>query len=309
MAVKVVVIAGFSGKFARSVTQHLLNKSSDIQIHGLIRNPSKVPEAFQSNPQIKIFQGDAFDKGAALKAVTGADVTLCAYLGDNNVMTKGQETLIEASIEAKVSRYIASDFSLDYNKIEMGQLPPKDPMKKIAAYLAERKDQIAAVHPLNGSFMPIWFSPMGGIFFPKESAFKVYGDGEGKIDVTTYDTAAEYVAEIMLDETATGTLMFRGDRVSVKDMAAAIKSVYGKEITVESRGSLDDLYNIMFEALQKDPRNVYSWLPKFYNYWSFKEQGLLERNDNSRYPGVKPTSLVDYMKNTKYEMLPNGMFF
>ena len=203
MSTITVAIAGFTGKFARCVTTHLLTHPQ-VQIKGFCRNPSKLPDFMSNNPRVTVIKGDSSDLAACRDAVRHADVIICSYLGDDNLMIEGQKTLIDASIAEKVPRYIASDYALDFRNIELGDIDSKDAMKKVQAYLKSKKE-IEGVHVLIGCFMQTFWSFVGG-YDAASNAFKYWGTGDEKWELTTYDNAAEYVAEVAMDKTATGFL-------------------------------------------------------------------------------------------------------
>jgi len=201
--VSTVGIAGITGKFGRSVARHILAANPEVSLRGFCRNPAKLPVALSSSPRITIQQGNSDDSSAALSFVKGCDVVLCCYLGDNTLMTDGQRVLVDACEEEKVERYIASDYSLDFTKLEHGQLFVKDPMKRIKEYL-ETKQHVKGVHVLIGVFMETFWSQFFGVWNGQERKLKFWGDGTEKWESTTYDNAAEYVAAVALDESAVG---------------------------------------------------------------------------------------------------------
>lgn len=203
-----IAIAGFSGKFARLLTNHLLSpKNSDIQIHGIARNTSKIPTQISSDPRVTILEASSDDTSALRKALHGVNVCVCCYLGDKDLMVTGQKTLIDACIAEGVPRYVASDWSLDYRGVELGELPPKDPMKLVRAYLEEKESEtsgkIKGVHVLNGAFMDM-FLAMFGIVNLETDEFSYWGTGDEKFEMTTYDDAAKITAEVALDKDIIG---------------------------------------------------------------------------------------------------------
>ena len=202
MSSTTVFIAGLSGKFARKLAGHLLAKP-EVRVHGTARSPSKLPSELSNNPRVTVFQADASDENTIRKALKGSSVSICCYLGDNDLMYEGQKRLIDASIAEGVPRYIAGDWSLDFRGIKYGEAPMKDPMKHITEYLEEKKDQIKGVHVLNGEFMEVLWA-FSGLYDAKTTTFNYWGSGDEKLDLTTYDDAARYTAEIALDSSVHG---------------------------------------------------------------------------------------------------------
>lgn len=203
MATITIAIAGITGTLGRLITKHLLSHP-DVHINGLYRNPSKLPLSLQTDPRLTLFQANASDVKVIRRALRKADVAICCYLGDaTTVMVDGQKTLIDACIDEGVRRYIASDWSMDFRKLALGEHPPKDPMKHVQAYLEEKSDEITAVHVLNACFLE---RPWVGLWDAQKECFRYWGTGDEKWEFTSYNNAAEYTAEVALDREANGWL-------------------------------------------------------------------------------------------------------
>jgi hypothetical protein len=119
-------------------------------------------------------------------------------------MLRGQTLLIDLCEEEGVSRYIASDYTADYTKLEFGDIEVKDPMKHVKAYL-ETKEKVKGVHVLVGLFMETFWNYFG-VWDEETKTLRYWGSGREKWDLTTYGTAAGYVAGVALDSEATGLL-------------------------------------------------------------------------------------------------------
>lgn len=199
-----VGIAGVTGKFARCVVSHLL-KHPEIKIRGYCRNPNKVPANISSSGQVELFKGDAFDTVAIQNFAQGCDVLICCYLGDDKLMIDGQKILIDTCEDLNISRYVASDWALDYTKLELGQLFPKDPMIHVRAYLAT-KEKVKGVHILIGGFVEPVLSPFFRILDVQTNTFRFWGEGDEIMEGTTYSNAAEFTVAVVRDTSATGLI-------------------------------------------------------------------------------------------------------
>ncbi|GAB1206009.1 hypothetical protein APSETT445_004690 [Aspergillus pseudonomiae] len=302
-----VGIAGITGKFARRVVSRLL-QHSDVTIRGYCRDPSKVPESISSSEKVTLFKGDAFDKEAIRTFAQGCDVLICCYLGDNQLMIDGQKILIDACEELGVPRYIASDWALDYTKLKLGELFPKDPMIHVHAYLAT-KQKVKGVHILIGGFMEPVLSPFFNILDPKTNTFRFWGEGDEIMEGTTYDNAAEFTTAVARDPEATGVIRFLGGRATIREIAQSYEKVYGVKASLERLGSLDDLYKFMHEKQARNPADIYGYMSLFfYYYWINGQTFVGPELDNDRYPQVKPVSWEDYMKQWPLEQLSSSYF-
>jgi hypothetical protein len=198
-----VGVAGVTGKFAGLILDSLLEDAT-VNIRGYCRNSSKLASTYAQSSRVEVVQGDAYDQATLRKFVDGLDVVICAYLGDNDFMINAQKALIDACDQAKVPRYIASDYSLDYNKLALGDLPPKDPMKIVRSYVEEKK-HVTGVHILIGAFMETFWSAYFQLWDGQEKSFRYWGTGNEEWESTTYGDAAKYTAAVALDRNAVGT--------------------------------------------------------------------------------------------------------
>lgn len=208
MSARIVAIAGVNGKLATLIVKHLLENYPEIKIHGIARSPEKVDAAVRDSPNVEIFEASASNTSALRQGLKGAEAAICCYLGNNELMTEGQKTLIDACIDEKVARCIASDWSFDYRGLELGDHPTKDPMIHINSYLEEKEKsgKIKAVHVLNGSFMEVVMGPFNPFFQPKAQVYQYWGTGDEPMEMTTYSDAAVFTAEIAADPSAVGFL-------------------------------------------------------------------------------------------------------
>ena len=195
--VSTVTIAGITGKLGHLIAQAVL-AYPEANIRAFCRDASKLSPTVSSNPRVHITQASSDDVAAAREAVRGSDVVICAYLGPNDFMVSSQKVLIDAAVAEKVPRYIASDWALDYTKLKLGDLPTKDPMIEIKAYLETKP--IKAVHILNGAFMQLFQMAF------KQDPVGYWGTGDEKWDCTSYEDCAKYTAAIAMDASASGVI-------------------------------------------------------------------------------------------------------
>lgn len=200
-----VAITGVSGHLGSLIATHVLRRSSNAVVHGICRNPDKLPESLRSNERFKVFQAGHDDTQKLKEALQGTNIAIFATLADPKTMVDGQKAVIDACVDVGVPRYMAGDWSLDFRNIKLGDLPPKDPMKHIVQYLDEREQKtdgkLKGVHVLNGAFTEV----IGRVMYKqKENIINVWGSGDDKWDLTTYNDTADFSAAVALDPSATG---------------------------------------------------------------------------------------------------------
>ncbi|KAK0642494.1 hypothetical protein DIS24_g8961, partial [Lasiodiplodia hormozganensis] len=242
--VKTIAIAGIGSKLARCVAQELL-RNPEVRLRGSCRDASKLPSFLTDAPNVSLVQTGVYDVEALRPFVRGCDVIICCYATFDEVMTKGQEVLIDLCEEEGVPRYIASDYTVEYTRLNWGDVPQKDSAKLVKAYL-DAKRKVKGVHILIVLFMETFWSAFD-CWDPEKRKLRFWGEGHETWDVMTYRTTAQYVAAAALDEKAVGILRLLGDRRSMVDIARDIEAVYGVKVSLESRGSLQDLYKIIEE--------------------------------------------------------------
>lgn len=158
-------IAGLTSRLCRLIARILLERHPHVLIRGLVRNLSSVPADIASHSNVSLIHGDALDQRAIEELVQGCDVVLCGYLSpDDKVMVDGQKLLIDACVaDGGVKKYFASDWTLDYTGLSLGELDRKDPMILVKRYLEERRERdteirLRGVHVLIAGFMETVFS-------------------------------------------------------------------------------------------------------------------------------------------------------
>ncbi|KAI8304025.1 hypothetical protein K4K61_006534 [Colletotrichum sp. SAR11_59] len=273
-----VSLAGITGNFGRLLASKLI-QNPDVALRGYCRDPKKVIAALKSSPQVELFQGEAYDEEKIRNFVKGSNVVICAYLGDDS----------------------SCDWALDYTKLELGELFPKDPMKHVKAYL-ETKTSAKDVHILIGGFMDAIMSPFFSVIDPVTHTFKYWGEG------TSYENAAEYTAAVATDPSAVGVQKFLGDRKKVKEIAASFEKVYGVKPQLERLGSIDDLKSTMHRAQAENPSDIFKCMSLFYMYYWINGRTFVGPDvQNEKYQNVKPVTWEDFMKAHKLEEL-SGVF-
>lgn len=257
-----IAIAGISGQLGRKVAEELL-KQPDLEIRGSCRDVSKLEPFLKESSRISLIETGPYDKDLLRTLVEGCDVVICTYFADNEVMTEGQKLLVDLCDEENVPRYIASDYTADYTKLDWGSIPLKDPMKTVKNYL-DNKGNVKGVHILVGIMMETFLM----VFPPwdqKEKTFQYWGSGEEVWEMTSYKTAAEYVAAVALDPSAVGMLRCKsnhpftqhqrhakeailrnfvivaGERKTSFEVADDVEAVYGVKLDRQCASSLEDL--------------------------------------------------------------------
>ncbi|RTE72593.1 hypothetical protein BHE90_012993 [Fusarium euwallaceae] len=302
-----VGIAGLSGRFGRLVGEILLKRpASEVKLRGFCREPRKLAKSLSGNSRVEVIQGSAFDSSAARTFAKGCDVVVCCYLGDEKLMIDGQKLLVDACEAEGVSRFVASDWTIDYTKLEYGQLFPKDPMKRVKDHL-DTKEHIKGVHIMVGAFMDTFFTAYFDSWDPEKKVFTFWGTGDEVLEFSSYRSSAEYTAAVVLDRKAVGVQKFLGDRLSIKQILQLFDSQYGLKPELNLVGSKEDLYKHMYEVQEKEPDNVFKYMVLFYKYFLINGQTHLGAIENSKYPDIKPETFRDFLSRHTVDQLSQAV--
>ncbi|PVH69576.1 NAD(P)-binding protein [Cadophora sp. DSE1049] len=284
-----IAIAGISSKLAGLIAHELL-RNQDVTVRGSCHDITKLPSSLRDSPQVTLIQTGPYDEPNLRSLVQGCDVVICCYWADNETMVKAQKLLIDLSAEAKVNRYIASDYTIDYTKLEYGDIVEKDPMKEIKAYLDAKQD-IKGVHILNGIFMET-FLDLTGVWNPETRTLRYWGTGSEKWELTTYQTCAQYVAAVALDPTAVGITKFLGDKKSIFEIADGFEAICKFKPTLENRGSVQDCYQSRYSKEGFDAA-----VASFFYCILVGKVSLGEDLNNLRYQNVKPETIRQLLEH------------
>lgn len=213
-------------------------------------------------------------------------------------MVTGQIKLLQAAKNAGVSRFMPSDFSYDYTKLQLGEHYLSDQRIKVSQAVKESGLDYTSI--MNGAFMETFFSPFFGVFDFEAGTAEYWGDGNTKFDLTTTDDTAKYTAEAVVDPRAINTaFQIAGDVVTMKEAIAVYEEVKGRKLTVRSKGSLIDLKNWIEETKIKDP-NPWAVIPAMYQLAMASGKTKLHNIVNDRYPNINPTSLKEYISSPRF---------
>lgn len=193
-------IAGITGQLGHLIAEELV-QNHKVHLKGFGRDVNKLPEALKTKTEF--ITGQADDLDSLHRFIKGCDVVICCYSGDATLMINGQKRLIDLCEREGITRYIASDYTMDYRKLAMGQFPFKDAQKHIFNYL-ETKKHVKGVHILTNWFMDLMFSEFAPFWNASKKSFSFWGDENAVLEATTFVNTAQYVAAVALDRDAVG---------------------------------------------------------------------------------------------------------
>jgi uncharacterized protein YbjT (DUF2867 family) len=289
-----VLLVG-TGMLGSKIANALLAKGDSVKLRVLARKGGKAEAAIGElkSRGATVVEGDLFDRASLDAATRGIDVVVSAVQGDDHVIIDGQVALAEAAHRNGVRRILPSDFAID-----LFEVPPDEHV-----WLGPRRradERIATIgighlHVLNGAFMEVFLAQFFGVFDLEKGTASYWGEGDQKMDVTTTDDTALYVAEAVLDrDLPDGKFEIAGDQVTIREAIEAVNEARGRPLTVNRLGSTDDLKSWIArtKATAKSP---VEYGPAQYQIAMETGRAKLRNVVNDRYPQIKPKSFRDYL--------------
>jgi uncharacterized protein YbjT (DUF2867 family) len=199
--------------------------------------------------------------------------------------------LIDAAKQQSVKRFIPSDYSVDYRKLDYGDNHNLDMRKEVFEYLQQSGLEYTLV--LNGMFMEfVTHMPM---FDLNQQVFQYWGDGEMLMDLTTTDDIAKYVAEAVSDPALANTaLEVAGDTLTPKQLRATYEEATGSKLTEKSLGSIAQM-QASIAAKKASASSVEEYVYDQYLYAMESGKGKLDRIEDDRYPHIHPMTVKQFL--------------
>ncbi|NEU71911.1 NmrA family NAD(P)-binding protein [Hassallia byssoidea VB512170] len=306
-----VLIAGITGILGSKIALTILEKGV-MNVKGLIRSHNISDKKQQQLDDLKakgvvFVEGDLFDQQSLTEACREVEIIVSAIKGSSShetnlyredIVLSGQLNLLEAAINNNVKKFVPSDYSVDYFKLDLGDNYNLDFRIKFAELLKQSGLEYTFI--LNGAFTEVQLSPFAKLFDFEVGTFSYWGDGEQPCDFTTYDDTAKYIAEAIADpQMVNSALKVAGDILTMKQLLATFEEVKGKKLVEKRLGSVDDLKAWIAKTKQKAFCPL-EYIPEQYHYTMVSGKGKLDELDNARYPQIKPTTVKQFVSQGNF---------
>jgi uncharacterized protein YbjT (DUF2867 family) len=285
----VVLVVGATGMVGRAIVAALVSQN-EATVQGMYRTSEEI-ETLRALGAAPV-AGDVMDPGSLEPALQAANVVISAVGNVPSVQVEGQKNLIAAARRAGVDRFIPSDFSVDFLKLDRGDHVNLDMRKDVQVAL--EASGVPATHVLNGAFMDVAFSA-GGIVDPQAGTFTYFGDGEQLCDFTSVTDTARYTAAAATDPQAPEVLRIAGDVLSMKQAKQACERALGMTLQANVAGTTQDLEK-MIAAAKASADDPMEYVMLQYQWAMVTGKAKLEPLDNARYPWIEPTSLEAFVR-------------
>jgi nucleoside-diphosphate-sugar epimerase len=298
---KIVVVAGATGNLGGKILKALLAK--DVEVRAIVRletDIKKIKDLEQKG--VKVFQVDTGNKSEISKHCIGAHCLVSALAGLRETVIDAQKIFLDAAVEAKVQRFIPSDYSIDFTNLKEGQNRNLDLRRKFHEYID--KTPIKATTIFNGPFMDLLTTDMPLILF-KQKRILCWGNANQIIEFTTTDNIAEFTAAAAVDDNTPRYLRIAGDKLSCNDFVKLLTELTRKQYKIFRPGGISLLNFIikMTRFFSPSKNELYpAWQGMQYMRDMMEGRIVFQKYDNDRYSYIKWTSVKEFLVDKKVDL-------
>lgn len=291
---KTIILAGATGQLGTQIAKYLIQ--SGAKVKALRRVGSKSTIAITG---VELIDVDFNNKAELIKACSGGSCVVSALSGLRDVIVDTQARLLDAAIEAKVARFIPSDFSIDYTKLPVGSNRNLDLRREFKELVDNAP--IAATTIFNGMFTDL-LTGQAPIILKSIKRIMYWGNAAQPLDFTTVDNTAAYTALAALDDTTPRYLHIAGEIATIKDLQQTAEKAYKTNFKLLRLGGLGAFKKMIsftrFVAPQKN--EIFpAWQGMQYMLNMFSGLSHPIKLDNHRYKNIEWTSIKDVLISNK----------
>jgi nucleoside-diphosphate-sugar epimerase len=298
---KIIVVAGATGNLGGKIVKALLNQ--DVEVRAIVRFKTDIVKIKDLERKgVKVFQVDTSNQSEISKHCIGAHCLVSALAGLRETVIDTQKIFLDAAIQAKVQRFIPSDYSSDFTNLKEGQNRNLDLRRQFHSYL--EKTPIKATTIFNGPFMDLLTTDMPLILF-KQKRILCWGNANQILEFTTTENIAEYTAFVAVDDNTPRYLRIAGDKHSCNDFVKLLSELTTKRYKIFRPGGIG-LLNFLIKVTRffsPSENELYpAWQGMQYMRDLMEGRIIFQKYDNDRYPNIKWTSLQEFLVNEKVNL-------
>ncbi len=281
-----IVLAGGTGDLGGRIAAALGQRR--LAFRAIVRpGSSSAARAGLQAAGAELVVADYDDATALCRACEQTSCVVSALNGLALVMIGMQGKLLDAAVAAGVPRFIPSDYSLDFTKTRPGDNRNLDVRRQFMARIDATP--IKATSVLNGAFADL-LTGQAPIVLHKRHKVLYWGSADQKLDFTTKDDVASYVADAARDDAAPRLLRIAGASVSPRELAGIMTDLTGRTFGLWRAGGIG-----LLGAVIKVARTVAPGSDAVFPVWQGMQylrdmasgRGKLAPLDNDRY-GTRP---------------------
>ncbi len=295
---KVIVVIGATGNLGRKIVNALIEKGAEVR--AIVRLETKAEKIMQLEQiGVKVFQVNTSSSAEISKYCMGADCAVSALAGLSETIIDAQKIFLDAAIEAKVKRFIPSDFSTDFTNLVAGKNRNLDFRRSFHQYLD--KAPIKATTIFNGAFMDLLTTDMPLIMF-KQNRILCWGNPNQLMEFTTTENIATFTANAAMDDDTPRYLRIAGDTLSCNDFVKLLSQLTGKKYKLFRPGGIGLLNTVikLTRFFSPSKNELYpAWQGMQYMRDMMEGRVIFTKYDNDRYQNMQWTRVKDFLIKEK----------
>jgi uncharacterized protein YbjT (DUF2867 family) len=289
--VTVAVAGGGSAIASNIISAILATKKHQL----VVLSRSARPDLEKEGVIVKVVDYDSHEQ--LTKALEGVHTVLSCIWSYGPAVGTSQLALLEAAKEAKVKRFVPSEWAIaEYNKVSFYK--PKE-----AVWEAVQKSGLEYTRFINGVWLNTWapnaprdeaigragYQGPEFLIDLKGGSILIPGDGSNKITVTDMRDIGKYVAAALDFEKWDEDSFIVGEKLSLNELAAKAEKITGKTIN-KTYISLEGIDAVIAE--QRDPATT--MIHEFLRI--IGEDGFdFKATINQKAPQVKPITVDEFL--------------
>lgn len=292
---KSILVAGATGNLGLKICRELIKRDADVS--AIVRkstDPVKIETL--SKMGVKVIEIDMNNIDEIAEASKGINTVVSALAGLADVIIDLQKRVLDGAIQAGVPRFIPSDFCTDYNDLVPGENRNFDLRREFKAYLDSTFIKASSI--FNGAFADIlkYNTPLLNL---KDRSIGYWAEkADWKLDFTTMDDTAAFIAEVALDDDAPRNLQIASFQISPTMLWKDVKEITGESFSIRQLSSMEGFKAFIKKQRADNPmgeNELYAkWQQSQYMYSMFSTHHA--RLANGRYDNLNWTTALDYLK-------------
>ena len=215
-----------------------------------------------------------------------AQTVISTLSGLRETIDEGQRTLLDAAVEAGVSRFIPSDFSIGFDQVPPGSNRNVDLRREFGRILDSAP--IHATSIFNGSFETLLLTSGPFVIYPARRVL-YWSSPDHPLDFTHMDDVARFTAAAALDLSAPRYLHIASARLTARRIAETCFAVSGRAFKLIRGGDIRRMARLgaIFRKFLPQKNNPFSlWQGMQYLKNMHDPAQTLPPLDNDRYSGT-----------------------
>ena len=185
----------------------------------------------------RVFKGDVMNPNSISGITKGIHTVISCLQDEHKCLFDGQMNLLNDCIQNGVQRFVPSDFSVDYSKIQTDEHPFIEYKKRFREELS--KTNIKGLHINFGLILENFLNhQINGLHY--------WQNKNQVLSLTCYDDAAKFIVEAISDPNRTGQLNFASAQLRISDIAHIIHKV---NLLLHAICSYDDMPYLAIDSV------------------------------------------------------------